>query len=208
MLGIACTLVLLARMHTHPGSCAVRYTITAGNDNNGQPAFDVHPLTGKLSVASEHDYERTRRVYNLTITLTDDGTAAYGPPSWVVPFNVTAIMVDVNERPLFQTTPNSSVSLNGPCASRCVTGPQRHWGWGLWGASCRPFVIIVRLWFISPLCRLCHGFAENTAPGSAFFQLPLPDDPEDPLAVNITYRIIGACLQCSLQLDIASYREL
>jgi hypothetical protein len=102
-----------------PLALAVTFSITGGNNNRGWPAFGVNAHTGALYVASEHDFESTQRVYNLTISLTDDGTAAHGPPSWTIPFNVTAIMTDVNERPLFQTVPNDSVALLGERRAQC-----------------------------------------------------------------------------------------
>ncbi len=97
---------------------AAYFFLVDGNDNNGRPAFAVDNVTGVLTVASFHNFEETPQVYDLVLQVRDYDFA--------IDFIVTAIMLNVNEPPLFETTPRSSVTLRGmsrSCSLRAIPFP-------------------------------------------------------------------------------------
>ena len=125
----------------------VTYTIVGGNDNplpaaGGAPAFALNASSGALSPASVVSFETTP-TFVLLVRLSDDGTARGGTPPLTTTWEVVVEVQDVNEPPVFTTTPTDTAFVR-----------------------------------------------ERTADlGSVFHVVPLPDDPEDPAAVNITFSI-------------------
>jgi hypothetical protein len=104
----------------------VSYSLGGDNDNAGLPGFFVERTTarkGVIRAASDHDFVRGKRFYSLVLFLIDDGTAAFGPPSNVVPVVVNATVIHVPVPPLFMTHPTGNATVAGTLLAR-VFGAQ------------------------------------------------------------------------------------
>ena len=181
------------------------YAIVGGNDNAGQPGFAVSRTTkraGQMSVASEHDYRDGKRFYSLNVTLSDDGTAPYGPAMNVVPVTINATLLHVPVPPLFLTHPNGTARVEGVTTCVSVAGLR------LSASTCRSISTREGSMLTSNVARstqamrcfaqqagLCRRWtcfeSERSVAGTLVATIPCPDDHDDPLCVNITYAIVG-----------------
>ncbi len=105
-----CSLLQMPPQHTitsfDQDSDTVRYFIMGGNDNNGQPAFQLNPNTGELATSVLINFEPGPRSYQLQVDLVDNGVKLPGIQRTSVVLSIT--IVNVNDPPLF-LSPNVTV---------------------------------------------------------------------------------------------------
>ncbi len=76
----------------------VKYYIMGGNDNRGEPAFQINELTGALATLTLINFELGPRTYSLQVDLVDVSVKLPGIQRTSVVFNIT--IVNVNDPPL------------------------------------------------------------------------------------------------------------
>jgi hypothetical protein len=133
---LKCPLLQMAPQHTittfEQDNDFVRYYIVGGNNNNGQPAFQVNADTGALSTSVTINFETGPRFYQLQVNSPVD-------PEWLWPPNYLAEAhpcVDSTHSvlcshdtlcahllcPLMRSTPSCSLHCFGVC--QCLARPS------------------------------------------------------------------------------------
>ena len=93
----------------------VKYYIMGGNDNRGEPAFQINELTGALATLTLINFELGPRTYSLQVDLVDNGVKLPGIQRTSVVFNIT--IVNVNDPPLLYSSNLTIVPENSPIGS-------------------------------------------------------------------------------------------
>ncbi len=120
---LRCPLLQMPPQHTitsfDQDSDTVRYFIMGGNDNNGQPAFQLNPNTGELATSVLISYEPGPRSYQLQVDLVDNGVKLPGIQRTSVVLSIT--IVNVNDPPLLVTPNVTGVPENSAIGSTVHT---------------------------------------------------------------------------------------